>query len=173
MICFITTIQNLTKHQNISRGLFEKHKQLFALMICIQVLRHSGEIVDEEWCTFLQGASTHQLYQNIFSQKYSLPLDGLVHNVHILCRSSPPWIAKEDWEALKAVESELSSTLVNKHNVIEESSEATVNEPVSKSRIKGITDSIVENKDDTWRQYLTSSNIHILSLFVVLIVIYV
>ena len=39
------------------RGLFEKHKLMFSFMVCIDILRHSGDISDEEWNFFLRGTT--------------------------------------------------------------------------------------------------------------------
>ena len=39
------------------RGLFEKHKLLFSFMLCVEILRESGDILDEEWNFFLRGAT--------------------------------------------------------------------------------------------------------------------
>ncbi|KAJ3111652.1 Dynein heavy chain 6, axonemal [Phlyctochytrium bullatum] len=43
--------------QNVCRGLFEIHKQIFAFMICIAILRQNREISENEWSFFLRGGS--------------------------------------------------------------------------------------------------------------------
>jgi dynein heavy chain len=40
----------------ICRGLFERHKALFAFMIAVQIARHAGQVSDPEWKLFLQPA---------------------------------------------------------------------------------------------------------------------
>lgn len=40
----------------ICRGLFERHKALFAFMIAVQIARHAGSVTDAEWKLFLQPA---------------------------------------------------------------------------------------------------------------------
>ena len=40
----------------ICRGLFERHKALFAFMIAVQIARHAGGVTDAEWKLFLQPA---------------------------------------------------------------------------------------------------------------------
>eukprot|EP00304_Pavlova_gyrans_P012708 CAMPEP_0206041750 /NCGR_PEP_ID=MMETSP1466-20131121/6142_1 /ASSEMBLY_ACC=CAM_ASM_001126 /TAXON_ID=44452 /ORGANISM="Pavlova gyrans, Strain CCMP608" /LENGTH=4121 /DNA_ID=CAMNT_0053416453 /DNA_START=38 /DNA_END=12403 /DNA_ORIENTATION=- len=40
----------------ICRGLFERHKALFAFMIAVQIARHAKEVTDDEWKLFLQPA---------------------------------------------------------------------------------------------------------------------
>lgn len=39
------------------RGLFEQHKLMFSFMLCVEILRQSNEISDEEWNFFLRGAT--------------------------------------------------------------------------------------------------------------------
>jgi dynein heavy chain len=40
---------------NVSRGLFEAHKLIYAFMICIAILRERKEVKDNEWNYFLRG----------------------------------------------------------------------------------------------------------------------
>ncbi|KAJ3216110.1 Dynein heavy chain 6, axonemal [Dinochytrium kinnereticum] len=40
---------------NVCRGLFEAHKQIFAFMICMAILRQNRDISEHEWSFFLRG----------------------------------------------------------------------------------------------------------------------
>ncbi|CAM9197261.1 unnamed protein product [Discosporangium mesarthrocarpum] len=42
-------------YRAVSRGLFERHKLLFAFLLCTSILRASGEITSIEWALLLQG----------------------------------------------------------------------------------------------------------------------
>jgi dynein heavy chain len=42
-------------YQNVSRGLFERHKLMFSFMMCVDILRMRGVIPDEQWLLFLRG----------------------------------------------------------------------------------------------------------------------
>ncbi|KAJ3192063.1 Dynein heavy chain 6, axonemal [Irineochytrium annulatum] len=42
---------------NVSRGLFEMHKQIYAFMICIAIMRQNRDINEAEWNFFLRGGS--------------------------------------------------------------------------------------------------------------------
>ncbi|KAI9190457.1 hypothetical protein H9P43_001891 [Blastocladiella emersonii ATCC 22665] len=44
--------------RNVSRGLFEQHKVIFSLMMCVSVMRDRGDISDDEWNYMLRGATT-------------------------------------------------------------------------------------------------------------------
>ncbi|XP_070710496.1 dynein axonemal heavy chain 6 [Pempheris klunzingeri] len=48
----------LNSYINVSRGLFERHKLIYSLMLCIQVMRQRGEISDAEWQHFLRGTAS-------------------------------------------------------------------------------------------------------------------
>ena len=39
------------------RGLFEQHKLVFSFMLCVDIMRQSGDISDAEWNFFLRGAA--------------------------------------------------------------------------------------------------------------------
>ncbi|XP_028414460.1 dynein heavy chain 6, axonemal-like [Dendronephthya gigantea] len=45
-----------TVFENVSRGLFERHKIVFSFMLCAEILRERGEISTEEWNYFLRGS---------------------------------------------------------------------------------------------------------------------
>nr|KAJ3422838.1 Dynein heavy chain 6, axonemal [Polyrhizophydium stewartii] len=55
-------IQTLCKNStydtfsNVSRGLFEAHKMIYAFMICIETMRERGQIDEVEWNFFLRGS---------------------------------------------------------------------------------------------------------------------
>lgn len=40
-----------------NRGLFERHKLLFSFMLCVEIIRDSKDISDDEWNFFLRGAT--------------------------------------------------------------------------------------------------------------------
>ncbi|CBY22454.1 unnamed protein product [Oikopleura dioica] len=42
-------------YQNVSRGLFERHKLMFSFMMCVDILRMRGVIPDDQWLLFLRG----------------------------------------------------------------------------------------------------------------------
>ncbi|KAI9224248.1 dynein heavy chain and region D6 of dynein motor-domain-containing protein [Blastocladiella britannica] len=44
--------------RNVSRGLFEQHKMIFSLMMCVSVMRDRGDIKDDEWNFFLRGSTS-------------------------------------------------------------------------------------------------------------------
>ncbi|XP_075717900.1 dynein axonemal heavy chain 6 [Rhinoderma darwinii] len=44
-------------YTNVSRGLFEQHKLIYSFMLCIEIMRQKGEIIDSEWNFFLRGAA--------------------------------------------------------------------------------------------------------------------
>jgi dynein heavy chain len=54
-------LENISKYMtyfifnNICRGLFERHKLVFAFLICVQIFRECGDIDDEEWSLLLRG----------------------------------------------------------------------------------------------------------------------
>lgn len=48
----------LSSYNNVSRGLFEQHKLIYSLMLCVEVLKQQGKISDAEWQYFLRGAAS-------------------------------------------------------------------------------------------------------------------
>ena len=56
-------IEDITKSVfvNICRGLFGRHKLLFAFQIAVDILKHKGEITASEWKTFLLGPTESDL----------------------------------------------------------------------------------------------------------------
>lgn len=41
---------------NVSRGLFERHKPIFAFMLCAEIMKQRGDVSDREWNYLLRGA---------------------------------------------------------------------------------------------------------------------
>ena len=60
-------IDDITKSVfiNICRGLFGRHKLLFAFQIVVDILKHKGDISHAEWKTFLIGAPDVELSEEI------------------------------------------------------------------------------------------------------------
>lgn len=54
ILCKNTTFNVFT---NVSRGLFEEHKMIFAFMICAGILKEKGDILMSEWNFFLRGGN--------------------------------------------------------------------------------------------------------------------
>jgi dynein heavy chain len=49
--------QTLALYQNVCRSLFERHKLLFSLLLCMKILFGDDKIDHNEWRFFLTGAS--------------------------------------------------------------------------------------------------------------------
>lgn len=45
----------LAIYVNVSRGLFERHKLIFSFMLCIDILKQAGEIMESQWNFLLRG----------------------------------------------------------------------------------------------------------------------
>lgn len=45
----------LAVYVNVSRGLFERHKLIFSFMLCIDIMKQAGEIMDSQWNFLLRG----------------------------------------------------------------------------------------------------------------------
>ncbi|XP_047115990.1 dynein axonemal heavy chain 6 [Schistocerca piceifrons] len=45
----------LAVYTNVSRGLFERHKLVFSFLLCINILKHAGEITEAQWGFLLRG----------------------------------------------------------------------------------------------------------------------
>jgi dynein heavy chain, axonemal len=82
-----------TVFNNVSRGLFEAHKLIFAFMICTAVMRQDRLIHDREWNFFLRGSGkintnlppkpnakwlTNYMWQNICDLSQTIPEFGYV-----------------------------------------------------------------------------------------------
>lgn len=48
----------LNSYNNVSRGLFEHHKLIYSVMLCVDVMKERDEISDAEWQYFLRGAAS-------------------------------------------------------------------------------------------------------------------
>lgn len=48
----------LNSYNNVSRGLFEHHKLIYSVMLCVDVMRERDEISDAEWQYFLRGPAS-------------------------------------------------------------------------------------------------------------------
>lgn len=48
----------LNSYNNVSRGLFEHHKLIYSVMLCVDVMKERSEIADAEWQYFLRGGSS-------------------------------------------------------------------------------------------------------------------
>ncbi|KAI9348792.1 dynein heavy chain and region D6 of dynein motor-domain-containing protein [Zopfochytrium polystomum] len=87
-------IQTLCKNctaaifSNVSRGLFESHKLIYAFMIAIAIMRQRGDILDAEWNFFLRGGArlakdlpskpnfrwlSQNMWQNIYDLSTGIP----------------------------------------------------------------------------------------------------
>lgn len=48
----------LNSYNNVSRGLFEHHKLIYSVMLCVDVMKQRDEISEAEWQYFLRGGSS-------------------------------------------------------------------------------------------------------------------
>lgn len=48
----------LNSYNNVSRGLFEHHKLIYSVMLCVDVMKERDEISEAEWQYFLRGGSS-------------------------------------------------------------------------------------------------------------------
>ncbi|KAI9002652.1 dynein heavy chain and region D6 of dynein motor-domain-containing protein [Gaertneriomyces semiglobifer] len=103
-LCRTTTYSTFA---NVARGLFEQHKSVYALMICVGILREQGAIDDYEWSFFLRGGA------NVNSDVPPKPnvrwlSQSMWENVCDLARSVPDFayaiehmqMYTMDWEAI-------------------------------------------------------------------------
>lgn len=56
-IGFLNNFFTLQLYENICRSLFEKHKLLFSLILCVKILFGDGKMDADEWRFFLAGAT--------------------------------------------------------------------------------------------------------------------
>ncbi|XP_037101848.1 dynein heavy chain 6, axonemal [Syngnathus acus] len=47
----------LNSYINVSRGLFEQHKLIYSFMLCVEILKHCGEISEAEWQNFIRSTA--------------------------------------------------------------------------------------------------------------------
>ncbi len=74
--------------QYTARGLFERHKLLLSLQICIRILQTANQVNTEEWQFFLKGGSVLDR-----SQQAANP--------------APTWISEASWDNLTELEDQL------------------------------------------------------------------
>ncbi|XP_051939159.1 dynein axonemal heavy chain 6 isoform X1 [Hippocampus zosterae] len=46
----------LNSYINVSRGLFEQHKLIYSFMLCVEILKHRGDISEAEWQNFIRSS---------------------------------------------------------------------------------------------------------------------
>eukprot|EP00944_MAST-04C_sp_MAST-4C-sp1_P011499 g11499.t1 len=71
----------------VCRGLFEKDKQVYALLLCVAILKEAGNFDSTEWKFFLTGASS-----------------GIDAKAKDLTKPDAAWISDDSWAALGALE---------------------------------------------------------------------
>ncbi|KAI8925763.1 dynein heavy chain and region D6 of dynein motor-domain-containing protein [Entophlyctis helioformis] len=104
LLCKNTTYETFT---NVSRGLFEAHKMIFAFMICVETMRERGVIDEVEWSFFLRGSGilrsdlparpnarwlSNYMWQNLCDLAFTVPQFGYTID-HIAMYPA-------DWESL-------------------------------------------------------------------------
>ncbi|XP_071611851.1 dynein axonemal heavy chain 1 [Heliangelus exortis] len=63
----ITNINNyitFSLYSNVCRSLFEKHKLMFAFLVCVRILMNDGQIDMEEWRYLLSGGTIKEMKEN-------------------------------------------------------------------------------------------------------------
>ena len=68
-----------------SRGLFERHKLLLSLQMCVRILQTSNQINNEEWQYFLRGGT-------VLDKKQQPP------------NPAPSWLSEESWDNITELE---------------------------------------------------------------------
>ena len=68
-----------------SRGLFEKHKMLLSLQICVRILQKSNQINNDEWQFFLKGGQVLDRAEQVENP-------------------APTWISEEAWDNITELE---------------------------------------------------------------------
>ena len=71
----------------VCRGLFEKDKQVYALLLCVAILKETGNFDSTEWKFFLTGANS-----------------GMDAKAKDLTKPDATWISDDSWAALGALE---------------------------------------------------------------------
>ncbi|KNC97013.1 uncharacterized protein SPPG_09508 [Spizellomyces punctatus DAOM BR117] len=94
---------------NVSRGLFEQHKMIYAFMICVEILREKGAIDDFEWNFLLRGGGALMVAGDIPPKPNVRWLSNTMwENLCDLARSIPDFgyaiehvqMYTMDWEAI-------------------------------------------------------------------------
>ncbi|XP_061882783.1 dynein axonemal heavy chain 6 [Entelurus aequoreus] len=78
----------LNSYINVSRGLFEQHKLIYSFMLCVEILKQRGEILDPEWQNFIRSTA-------VMEKEYPE-------------RPDVPWLSDEYWEICCELEGSLS-----------------------------------------------------------------
>ncbi|XP_061839882.1 dynein axonemal heavy chain 6 isoform X2 [Nerophis lumbriciformis] len=78
----------LNSYINVSRGLFEQHKLIYSFMLCVEILKQRGEILDPEWQNFIRSTA-------VMEKEYPE-------------RPDVPWLSDEYWETCCELDSSLS-----------------------------------------------------------------
>ena len=86
----INTYHTASVYRSTCRSLFEKHKLLFSLQMCVKILQRSGKINTEEYNFFLRGA-------------------GLVDKEAQPPNPAPEWISDIAWENLAEMDNRLAA----------------------------------------------------------------
>ncbi|NXN51379.1 DYH1 protein, partial [Rynchops niger] len=63
----ITNINNyitFSLYTNVCRSLFEKHKLMFAFLVCVRILMNDGQIDMDEWRYLLSGGTIKEMWEN-------------------------------------------------------------------------------------------------------------
>ncbi|XP_053933024.1 dynein axonemal heavy chain 1 [Cuculus canorus] len=63
----VTNINNyitFSLYSNVCRSLFEKHKLMFAFLVCVRILMNNGQIDLEEWRYLLSGGTVKEMREN-------------------------------------------------------------------------------------------------------------
>ena len=84
----LNTYHTASVYRNTCRSLFEKHKLLFSLQMCIKILQRDAKINNEEYSYFLRGA-------------------GLVDKDAQPPNPAPEWINEVAWENLAEIDNRL------------------------------------------------------------------
>jgi dynein heavy chain len=60
----VSLLTEVTEHsfRTVCRGLFEEHKSLFSILICLAIQRAAREVLEDEWNFFLRGGRTHSAH---------------------------------------------------------------------------------------------------------------
>ena len=86
----INTYHTASVYRSTCRSLFEKHKLLFSLQMCVKILQRSGKINTEEYNFFLRGA-------------------GLVDKEAQPPNPAPEWISDIAWENVAEMDNRLAA----------------------------------------------------------------
>jgi len=86
----LNTYHTASVYRNICRSLFEKHKLLFSLQMCVKILQRASKINNEEYQFFLRGG-------------------GLVDKSVQMPNPAPEWILDNAWDNITEMDNRLAS----------------------------------------------------------------